>query len=118
MTRAKQSDVFRLCVSRLPITTIRYFALMGFPCSSFFMTDNVCVGSALPVYLRSDKYSLSLIYSQAMAFQCNPKYSSEYASSQVVLSDGWRLSCCFSEVGALDTINCETSTLLHTIFGV
>ena len=91
---------------------------MGFPCSSFFMTANACVGSALPVYLRSDKCSLSLIYSQAMAFQCNPKYSSEYASSQVILSDGWRLSCCFSEVGALDTINYETSTLLHTIFGV
>ena len=60
-TGAKQSDVFQSCGSRLPRTTIRYFALEGMPFSSNFTLDRAMVGSGLPRTCLRVWYSASVM---------------------------------------------------------
>ena len=53
-TGAKQSAVDQSCGSKLPRTTMRYFARTGSPCSSVLMVDIAMVGRALPNIGRRD----------------------------------------------------------------
>ena len=84
-TGAKQSDLVQLFGSRLPSTTIRYFARTGFPSPSFFMVEIARVGSARPTVGRSLSYSSSVITSHVSRLR-RPSYSSLYERSQISLS--------------------------------
>lgn len=47
-TGAKQSDFDQLCGSRLPNTTMRYFARVGWPCESRLILEMAIVGRGRP----------------------------------------------------------------------
>ena len=91
-TGAYVSDLDQVCWSRLPNTTMRYFARFGFPASSNLIVDMAIVGKARPVLCRNFLYSSYVIVIQdGRSFK--PKYSSLYAASQVFLSDDLSSLC-------------------------
>jgi len=96
MTGAKQSLLDQSCGSRLPRTTMQYFARSGFPFLSFLIFDIAMDGSALPTAGRRVWYFASVIYSYVWVVSWRPRYSSRYDLSQISLSffdiDLWSVS--------------------------
>jgi len=76
MMGAKQSLLDQSWGSRLPRTTMQYFAWSVLPFSSFLIFEIAMEISALPMIRHRSSYSVSEMYCQVWVVSWSPRYSS------------------------------------------